>query len=104
MPEHLAFPIRVGANGRLLTNEQDGEQDVADSLALLVSTEPGERRSVPDYGLADPVFGGLSPEEVVDVAAEWEERADPASVEQVADDLVNQRVAIYPAVNEEVSE
>lgn len=105
MPKHLAFPIRVAANGGLLALEQDSEQEIAQSVALLVSTEPGERRSVPDYGLPDPVFGGLDQDDISDVVADWEDRADPAVVEQLADDLVNQRFSVFPAtpdVDEEV--
>lgn len=97
MPKHLAFPIRVSAAGSLTALEQDSEQEIAQSVALLVATTPGERRSVPEYGMPDPVFGGVSQEDVSDVIAEWEDRADPAFVEQLADDVVNQRVSLYPA-------
>lgn len=104
MPKHLALPIRVAANGGLLALEQDGESEIAQSVALLLSTQPGERRSVPDYGLPDPVFGGLDQDDVTDVVSTWEERADPAFVEQLADDLVNQRVTVFPTPQLDVDE
>lgn len=87
MPEHLAFPITVTRQG-LATVEQDSDADLVQSVALLLNTRPGERRSVPDYGLPDPVFGHLSHSDVVAVVGEWEPRADLESLD--IDHLTNQ--------------
>jgi hypothetical protein len=75
VPAHLAFPIRLGAGG-LATVEQDSDADIVQSVALLLDTRPGERRSVPEYGLPDPLFSGLTEDQVTAVISEWEERAD----------------------------
>jgi phage baseplate assembly protein W len=75
VPEHLAFPIRVTSQG-LATVQQDSDADIVQSVALLLNTRPGDRRSLPDYGLPDPVFGHLSSADVVAVVAEWEDRAN----------------------------
>lgn len=99
MAQVLALPLRVNpASGSMVTLTQDSEAEVAQSLALLLSTRPGERRSVPDYGIPDPVFGGVRPQDVVAAAQEWEERADPLVVEQIADgDLTVQHLTVRAA-------
>lgn len=76
MPQHLALPIRVTARG-LATVEQDSQADIVQSVRLLLHTRPGDRRSVPDYGLPDPLFGTTNnPADVAAVITEWEDRAD----------------------------
>lgn len=99
MQHRLAFPIRVAANGRLSAVEHDSPADIAQSVALLVSTRPGERRSVTDYGIPDPLFGGIDADEIAESISTWEERADPAYVDRVADDLINQVVSVFPTNN-----
>ena len=81
MAAHLAFPIKLAGNGALATVEQDSDADIVQSVQLLLRTRPGERRSVPGYGLADPVFAGLTETEVLDVVDVWEERADTELLE-----------------------
>jgi phage baseplate assembly protein W len=90
MPQHLALPIKVTAAGRLASVEQDSVEDIAQSVALLVDTRPGDRRSVEDYGIPDPVFGGVDADEVAELILEWEDRADQSVVEQVAAGVVDQ--------------
>jgi phage baseplate assembly protein W len=84
MPQHLALPIKVTASGRLATVEQDSVDDISQSVALLIDTRPGDRRSVEEYGIPDPVFGGVDVDEVTELILEWEDRADQAFVEKVA--------------------
>jgi predicted component of type VI protein secretion system len=84
MALRLAFPLRVTTTGGLATLVQDSPREVAQSVALLLATRPGERRSVPDYGTPDPLFGGIDIEDITAAVEEWEERADPALVEVVA--------------------
>lgn len=90
MPQHLALPIAVTASGRLANVEQDSLEDISQSVALLVDTRPGDRRSVDEYGIPDPVFGGVDVDEITDLILEWEERADQSYVEQVAAGIVAQ--------------
>lgn len=44
----LAFPPRVGADGRLVWSE--GEANIRESIAVVLKTEPGERVGVPEFG------------------------------------------------------
>lgn len=95
-PVRLAMPLRI-AGGRVATVAQDGPEDIAQSVALLLATLPGERRSIPDYGLADLLGSGYSIEDIADAIVEWEERADPADVEFALNTLIEQQVRTYPA-------
>lgn len=44
----LGFPPRVGANGRLVWSS--GEQNVRESICIILRTRPGERLMLPDFG------------------------------------------------------
>jgi hypothetical protein len=44
----LSFPPRVGADGRLVWSE--GENNIRESITLILKTEPGERVGVPEFG------------------------------------------------------
>lgn len=52
---HLDWPVRVGANGHLVTNEQDSVDDIATCVAVSLLTPPGWRDDEPDFG-ARPDF------------------------------------------------
>lgn len=88
----LALPLRM-AGSRLATVETDSDEEIAQSVALLLDTRPGERRSVPEYGLPDPLFSGVDLDVIADVVDEWEPRATPLFLEQLVDggivDIVN---------------
>lgn len=84
MPQHLTLPIAVTGSGRLATVEQDSEADVAQSVALLIETRPGERRAEPGYGVPDPLFGGIDVAQVTEAILNWEDRADLVFAEAVA--------------------
>lgn len=84
MPRHLALPLVVADSGAFASLEQDTIEEIAGSVALLLATRPGERRSVPDYGAPDPRFAGVNTSDVADALSEWEERADPALLERFA--------------------
>lgn len=47
---HLDWPVRVGANGHLVTNEQDSVDDIATCVAISLLTPPGYRDDEPDFG------------------------------------------------------
>ena len=44
----LSFPPRVGADGRFVWSS--GEDNVRESIAVILRTEPGERVGLPDFG------------------------------------------------------
>jgi hypothetical protein len=94
---HLALPLTVAADGTLASVTQDSPAEVSQSVALLLATRPGERRSVPGYGLPDPLFSGIDLDQVAAVIEEWEDRADPADIDlQVTG--VEEYGVVYPAV------
>jgi phage baseplate assembly protein W len=47
---HLDWPVRVGANGHLVANEQDSIDDIASCVAISLMTPPGYRVDEPDFG------------------------------------------------------
>lgn len=56
----LSFPFRLLANGAAAAVEQTSDAGMAEKIAQLILTRPGERELVPGFGVPDPVFGGLS--------------------------------------------
>jgi len=44
----LSFPPRVGADGRMAWSE--GEQNIRESIAVILRTEPGERVALAPFG------------------------------------------------------
>lgn len=52
----LSFPPRVGSDGRMRWSE--GETNIRESIQIILSTEPGERVALPDFGagLSDYLF------------------------------------------------
>lgn len=44
----LSFPPRVGADGRMRWSE--GETNIRESIRVILSTAPGERVGLPDFG------------------------------------------------------
>jgi phage baseplate assembly protein W len=44
----VAFPPRIGADGRMRWSE--GETNIRESIRIILSTDPGERVQLPDFG------------------------------------------------------
>jgi len=101
-PQTLAMPLRI-AGGRLATLQQGSVGDISQSVAVLLSTRPGERAANPDYGLPDPVFGGLSVSEVAETIRTWEERAAPAVVDEISRGVVDAATVIPNTSTSEVN-
>jgi len=96
----IAFPPRVGADGRLVWSE--GEANIRESIAVVLKTDPGERVGVPDFGaglgrfmfepnnaatharIQDAILGAL---------ASWERRIEVESVE-IASDAADAELAL----------
>ena len=97
MPQHLALPLRLASDGRFAALDQDTPEEVAQSVALLLATRPGERRSVPGFGMVDPLGAGLDPSAVADAIEEWEDRADPADVDLSDVSLTEQYATVAAA-------
>ena len=50
----IAFPPRVGADGRMLWSE--GERNIQESIAIILKTEPSERAQLPRFGAGLSAF------------------------------------------------
>jgi hypothetical protein len=64
MPErpHLSYPVKLLPSGRLLTNEQDSDAEVADCIAVVLSWPVGTRQGEPDFGVPGQLFGSGGPD------------------------------------------
>lgn len=50
----IAFPLRVGADGRIAWSE--GERNIQESIAIILKTEPGERAQLQRFGTGLAAF------------------------------------------------
>ena len=91
----LSFPPRVGADGRLAWSE--GEENVRESIRVILMTEPSERLMREEFGcglrrfLFEPntlTTRTLIREQVIDTLKRWEPRVevDEVRVEPDAED------------------
>jgi len=88
----LAFPPRVGADGRFVWS--DGETNIRESITVVLKTEPGERVGVPDFGaglgrfLFEPnnaATHARMEDAIVRALTTWERRIRVESVDVAAD-------------------
>ena len=88
----MAFPPRVGADGRFVWSE--GEASIRESITVVLKTEPGERVGVPDFGaglgrfLFEPnnaATHSRMEDAIVRALASWERRIEVESVDIAAD-------------------
>ena len=88
----LAFPPRVGADGRFVWSE--GEANIRDSITVVLKTEPGERVGVPDFGAGlgrflfepnNPATHARMQDVIRRALANWERRIEVESVDISAD-------------------
>lgn len=61
----ISFPFRIGPNGAVVTRPDDSNEYYAELLAAMLLTKPGERPQVPLYGVNDPTFSEIDPQELV---------------------------------------
>lgn len=94
MARVLSLPMVIAPNGSMATITQDHPAEITQSVALLLDTRPGDRRTLPDYGLPDHLFDGYDPTLVDETIAEWEPRANPELVATVADGA-SQQIAVH---------
>ena len=99
--EGMSFPPRVGADGRLAWSS--GEQNVRESIRVLLLTEPGERLMRETYGcglrgfLFEPntaTTRELIRQRVAAAIARWEPRAAVQEVTVVSDEADPRTVAV----------
>ena len=91
----MSFPPRLGAEGRFVWS--DGEQNIRESITVILKTEPGERvGSVTDFGaglgrfLFEPNNVGTHArvrDAIQRALALWEQRVDVEAVDVAADPI-----------------
>lgn len=88
----MAFPPRVGADGRIAWSE--GEANVREAIRIILSTEPGERLRLPEFGaglrrfLFEPntlATHTLIRQTIAEALKRWEPRVQVEAVEVQAD-------------------
>lgn len=88
----LAFPPRVGADGRFLWS--DGEANIRESITVILKTSAGERVALREFGagLARFMFEPNNAatharmgEAIADALARWERRIAVEAVDVIAD-------------------
>lgn len=86
---HLAFPARLGPDGRFVVNEQDTDAEVADSIAIVLLWPQGTRESIPDFGVPNQLFhsGGVDPLELRTAVVASEPRAEGRRIALNGDEL-----------------
>lgn len=89
----MAFPPRVGADGRIAWSE--GEPNVREAIRIVLSTEPGERLRLPAFGaglrrfLFEPntlATHTLIRQTIAEALKRWEPRIQVAAVEVQVDE------------------
>jgi hypothetical protein len=82
----LAFPFRMSRIGNRFGAaqvDQDTNEEIAASVFVVLATERGDREDDPEYGLDDPTFIGVDLEELREVVADGEPRAELLSDEEL---------------------
>ena len=88
----MAFPPRVGADGRIAWS--DGEDNIREAIRVILMTEPGERLHLPAFGarlgrfLFEPnilATHTLLRQRIADALKRWEPRIQVEGVEVQAD-------------------
>lgn len=89
--QSMAFPPRIGADGRFAWSE--GEQNIRESIGVILKTEPGERIGVPDFGAGlgrflfepnEPATHARIRDAIMRVLGRWERRIQLEEVDVVA--------------------
>lgn len=73
---HFALPFRLDATGRFATVDQDSPEELAQCVAVCLTTPEGSRVEVPDYGSPRTDFNVPPPETIAAAVREWEPRVD----------------------------
>lgn len=59
MSRLISFPFRLDGTGSVASVEQDTDPEIEEQIAIAALTRPGERITVPTFGIADPAFQRL---------------------------------------------
>lgn len=67
----ISHPFRLARDGSIATVDQTSDAGLAEQIAVLALTRPGERPLVPGFGLPDPTFEGFEPSALAAAVALW---------------------------------
>ena len=88
----LSFPLRAGADGRLVWSQ--GEENIRESIIVILKTEPGERIALPNFGaglnlfLFEPNNAATHAQierAITNALTRWEQRIQIESVDVMTD-------------------
>ncbi len=94
MGEMLAFPLRLGPSGHLVTVDDTSDAGIGQLIAAAVLTRPGERPLYPSFGTPDPTFDQLLGPNLAAVLAQFGPRVQLAEVTTQFVDATTQAVNI----------
>lgn len=77
----LSFPFRLGANGSVVEVEQFSARGSEEAMAHMIGTRRGERVYVPRFGIPDPTFSRVDPN---DVRVSWRLFGDGRGIEAIS--------------------
>lgn len=60
MTNLISHPFRLSRNGGIATIDDSEDEYIAERIAIIIATRPGERPMVPLFGTDDPAFDELS--------------------------------------------
>jgi len=60
----ISWPFRLAPNGSVVTRPDNTAEYYAEEITQLVTTRSGERPLVPQFGLDDPTFSFVDPQEL----------------------------------------
>lgn len=61
MPRLISFPLRLDGSGAFASVEQGSDAEIEEQIAIGMLTRPGERITVPTFGVNDPAFNTFLP-------------------------------------------
>lgn len=91
----ISHPFRLAPDGSVATVEDGSEEAAAEAIAVMVLTRKGERDLVPDFGVTDPTFDGLSLAELQAGLADYGPQVDVGSVETTYPSETTERVVLH---------
>jgi hypothetical protein len=60
----ISFPFRLAPNGSVVTRPDNSNEYYAEEIGQIILTKSGERVQVPAFGLDDPTFHRIDPQEL----------------------------------------
>lgn len=94
MPTTLTMPVTLTPAGGLATLEQGSRAELGQSVSVLLTTTPGERRCEPAYGTPAMLLTRYTPTIALSAIRTHEPRAERARVTVTGDGTGDTRVSV----------